>query len=179
MSLEDWAAVAEIVGAIAVVATLIYLAIQVKQNTGAIQSSNAMVLHNNISELARDVSSDRDLGDVIVRALEGTNELSPADKLASYAWFFVFLKTGELAHMRYRSGELDKQYWDVSLVFFRAYWQTPGFRAYWADRKAAFTPDFRSAVEEWINETSDAITPADKAFRSGATAESQERNPSS
>jgi hypothetical protein len=99
MSLEHWAAVAEIVGAIAVVATLIYLAIQVKQNTGAIQSSNAMVLHNNISDLARDVAKDRDLGDIIVRALDGTNELSPAEKIASYGWFYTFFKTGELAHM--------------------------------------------------------------------------------
>ncbi len=86
MSLEHWAAVAEIVGAIAVVATLIYLAIQVKQNTGAIQSSNAMVLHNNISDLARDVTKDRDLGDIIVRALDGKNELPPAQKIASYGW---------------------------------------------------------------------------------------------
>ncbi len=108
-----------------------------------------------------------------------TRSMSPADKLASYAWMFVFLKTGELAHMRYRSGELEKQYWDADLVFFRAYWQTPGFRAYWADRKAAFTPDFQSAVEEWINAASDSITPADKAFRSGTTTESQQRNSSS
>ena len=164
MSLEDWAAVAEIVGAIAIIATLIYLAIQVKQNTGAIQSSNAMVLHNNMSDLAREITRDRDLGNIIVRALAGTDELSPAEKMASYGWFYTFLRTGELAHLRYRSGDLDKEYWDASLVFFRAYWQTPGFRAYWANRKAAFTPDFQSAVEEWINDTSDAITPADKSF---------------
>ena len=179
MSLEDWAAIAEIVGALAVVATLIYLAIQVKQNTGAIQSSNAMILHTNISNLARDVSRDRDLGDIIVRALDGTNELSPAEKIASYGWFYTFFKTGELAHMRYRSGDLEKKYWDATLVFFRAYWQTPGFREYWAHRKAAFTPDFQSAVEEWINAASDSITPADKAFRSGTTTESQQRNSSS
>ncbi len=179
MSLEGWAAVAEIVGAIAVVATLIYLAIQVKQNTGAIQSSNAMVLHNNISDLARDVARDRELGGIIVRALAGTDELSPAEKMASYGWFYTFLKTGELAHMRYRSGDLEKKYWDATLVFFRAYWQTPGFREYWAHRKAAFTPDFQSAVEGWIYDTSDAITPPDKIFRSGTTTESQQRNSSS
>jgi hypothetical protein len=179
MSLEDWAAVAEIVGAIAVIATLIYLAIQVRQNTGAIQSSNAMVLHNDISDLARDVARDRELGDIIVRALVSTNELSPAEKIAAYGWFYTFLKTGELAHMRYRSGDLEKKYWDATLVFFRAYWQTPGFRAYWADRKAAFTADFQSAVEGWINETSDAITPPDKAFRSGTTTESEQRHSSS
>jgi len=33
MSIQDWAAVAEIIGAIAVVASLVYLAVQIRQNT--------------------------------------------------------------------------------------------------------------------------------------------------
>ncbi len=39
MTLEQYAYVAEIIGVIMVVLTLAYLAIQTKQNTGAIQSS--------------------------------------------------------------------------------------------------------------------------------------------
>ena len=36
MSIQDWAALAEIIGAVAVVASLIYLAVQVRQNTHAL-----------------------------------------------------------------------------------------------------------------------------------------------
>jgi len=39
MSIQDWAALAEIIGAIAVVASLIYLAVQVRQNTHELSMS--------------------------------------------------------------------------------------------------------------------------------------------
>ena len=38
MTLEDWAAIAEIVGALAVVLTLVYLAVQVKHSKGALDA---------------------------------------------------------------------------------------------------------------------------------------------
>ncbi len=39
MSIQDWAALAEIIGAVAVVASLIYLAVQVRQNTHQLSMS--------------------------------------------------------------------------------------------------------------------------------------------
>ena len=39
MTLEQYAYLAEIIGVIAIVVTLIYLAVQTKQNTAAVQSS--------------------------------------------------------------------------------------------------------------------------------------------
>jgi len=39
MSIQDWAALAEIIGAVAVVASLIYLAVQVRQNTHELSMS--------------------------------------------------------------------------------------------------------------------------------------------
>ena len=101
MSLEDWASIAEIVGALAVVLTLAYLAVQVRQNTGAIRSSNATTVHLNIQKAAEAPIMDRELGGIILRALDDKEELSPADKLAAYAWFYTMLKTGELAYVHY------------------------------------------------------------------------------
>ena len=39
MSIQDWAALAEIIGAVAVVASLIYLAVQIHQNTRELSMS--------------------------------------------------------------------------------------------------------------------------------------------
>ncbi len=39
MSIEEWAAIAEIVGAVAVVASLVYLAVQIRQNTHELSMS--------------------------------------------------------------------------------------------------------------------------------------------
>ena len=56
MSLVEWSGVlsnfAQVVGAIAVVATLVYLSAQVKQNTEAIQCANATTVQINFQNLA-------------------------------------------------------------------------------------------------------------------------------
>ena len=168
MSLVEWSGVlsnfAQVVGAIAVVATLVYLSAQVKQNTEAIQCTNATTVQINFQNLARDLSTDRGLSEVIVRAIKGKEDLTHAEKLASYAWFFGMLKAGELAYTLFLRGGLDADYWHGSLAFYRAYWTTPGFSKYWVDRRQAFTPDFREAVDAWMVDTSQKVTRTDKLF---------------
>jgi hypothetical protein len=99
MSLVEWSGVlsnfAQVVGAIGVVVTLVYLSVQVKQNTEAIQCTNATTVQINFQNLARDLSTDRELADVIIRAIKGNEDLTHAEKLAAYGWFFGLLKAGE------------------------------------------------------------------------------------
>ena len=165
MSLEAWAAIAEIIGAIAVVLTLAYLAMQIRQNSNAIRSSNATTIHINNQNLAQAPMMDRELGDIILRAVIGEEELSPSEKLAAYAWFYQFLKTGELAHQSYLHGELDQEYWEATMSFYRSYIQTSGVRKYWAERKGAFTPGFQAYVEKWMSDSSTPVTRADVLYR--------------
>lgn len=43
MSIQEWAAIAEIVGALAVVASLVYLAVQIRQNTRSERTLDQLV----------------------------------------------------------------------------------------------------------------------------------------
>ena len=71
MSLVEWSGVlsnfAQVVGAIAVVATLVYLSAQVKQNTEAIQCANATTVQINFQKCSpRESQHDRELSDVFL-----------------------------------------------------------------------------------------------------------------
>ena len=163
MNWDALGAIGELIGAIAVVITLAYLAVQVRQSNSAAKSSNATAVLMNSQKIAQAVM-DREFGDIILRAIAGEEELSSADKLAAYAWFHNMLKTGELAHMSFLHGELDQEYWEGWLSFYRSYYQTPGVQAYWAERKGAFTLAFRDAVERCMGEPMTQVTRADKLF---------------
>ena len=165
VTIQEWGALGELVGGVTVVITLIYLAIQVRQNTGAIRSSNATTVQINLQSLAHEPISDRQFGDILIRALEGNEELLPAEKLAAYAWFFTMLKSAELAFTHYVKGDLDEEYWQGVLNFYRSYWLAPGFKAYWADRSEAFVPAFQLAVEQWMVDSSSPCTRADELYR--------------
>ena len=54
----------------------------------AIRCTNATTVQINFQNLARDLSTDRELSDIIVRAIKGKEDLTHPEKLAAYAWFF-------------------------------------------------------------------------------------------
>ena len=173
----DWTAigaVGELVGAAAVVVSLIYLSRQVRQNTRALRTANAATVKQNFQTIARAFITDRGASDIILRALQ-REELSPAEKLSAYAWFFDLLKSGELAYSQYLSGDLDEEVWDASLQFFLAYWTTPGMREYWQDRHHAFIREFRDAMDSWLDSGIGRLTQSDVLY-SGA--EQAAANPS-
>jgi hypothetical protein len=106
----DWTvigALGELVGAMAVVVSLIYLSRQVRQNTRALRTANAATVKQNFQTIARAFITDRGASDIVLRAMK-RDELSPAEKLSAYAWFFDLLKSGELAYSQYLAGEASR-----------------------------------------------------------------------
>ena len=97
MSLVEWSGVlsnfAQVVGAIGVVMTLVYLSVQVKQNTDAIQCTNATTVQINFQNLARDLSTDRELSDIIVRAIKGNEDLTSCREAGS-VWMVLWPAEG-------------------------------------------------------------------------------------
>ena len=155
----DWSAVgalAELVGAAAVVASLVYLSREVGQNTHAVRTANAVTAQANFRHLARLFYTDRPMGGIVLRCMAGENDLAPADRFAAYAYFFDFLKTAELAYYQFKNGDLDPTLWESSFEFYHAYFTTLGFRAYWAERRSAFNSEFQAAMTGWL-ETDSAI----------------------
>ena len=152
MTWADVGSLANLVGAIGVIASLIALSWQVRGNTRALKMANASAAQNNFQQLARFLYEDREGCSLILRAMQGATDLTPAERLSAYAYFFDFLKTAELAYYHFVHGDLDEPFWEASLRFYRAYFSTPGFRAYWAERRTAFMPEFQKAMDGWLME---------------------------
>ena len=152
MSLADLGGLAEILGAIGVIISLLYLSRQVSQNTDALRSGDATTVQGNFQQLARLFYTDREMGAVLLKAMAGDELEDPADRQAVFAYYFDMLKTAEISHLQYLKGELDAELWEASARLYRAYFSTAGYRSYWEERQAAFTPIFRRTMSEWLEE---------------------------
>ena len=150
MTWGDIGALSEFIAALAVVVSLVYVSRQIRQNTSAIKAANATTVQKNFVDLANTLYSDRELAGIILKGMSGTASLTPPEQLAAYAWFFNMLKTAELAHFHLRNGDLDEDLWEASLQFYRAYFTTPGMKAYWQHRRSAFIPEFQEAMDGWL-----------------------------
>ena len=171
MTWAEISALAELVGAVGVVASLVYVARQVRHNTRALKIANASAAQNNFQQLARFLYEDRDGCALILRAMQGGEDLTPAERLSAYAYFFDFLKTAELAYFHFLNGDLDESFWEASLRFYRAYFSTPGFRGYWAERRVAFMPEFQTAMDIWLASAPPTRRP-DELVTGGVSAQS-------
>ena len=149
MNWEAIGAVGEIVGAIAVVATLIYLAIQMRQNTTAIQLSTAHSVTEELQEMFSLLASDQSLSEIIVQAAQGT-DLSAPDRVRYYTWSSNLVRVYENAFLQNRQKVIDEAHWagmkrmmiDVSAM--------PAFSLYWADRMHWFSEDFQQHMNTEI-----------------------------
>ena len=87
LSIQDWGANGEIVGALAVVASLIYLAMQIRQNTRQIsmslESAKLAAFERTVesSNHAREVLiTNPEVADLLLRGLTDYRNLPPSDK---------------------------------------------------------------------------------------------------
>ena len=68
MTLDQWASIAEIIAAIAVVASLIYLAVQLRQNTTAVMLNTAHSVTDELQQTFSLLASDESLAEVFALA---------------------------------------------------------------------------------------------------------------
>jgi len=100
-----WSAVAEIVGAIAIVITLLYLATQTKQNTAAIAASVRQEMFANDQAYLSKEMEFRSC------QLEGSNTWSSPE--CRDVDFLIFLRSRENNWLQYRDGVIDEDTYET------------------------------------------------------------------
>jgi hypothetical protein len=101
MNLNDLANLGQIVGAIAVVASLFYVAYQIRQNTNAVRSATAQAVHEHFASWYHLLAADAELSQIVVNGLRDYASLSERDKARFIAMFMAFSPTHR---MRFSNG---------------------------------------------------------------------------
>ena len=156
MTLSELALLAEVVGGIAVVVSLIYLAVQVRQNTHSVRSatlqSNTALWNSVISNLAEPASAQ-----AYAAGLTGDKDISPL----VYTQFFLHCRRIFVAfedqHFQYCQGVLDEEtYKGYERSISKQFLAFQGFRIWWAQSKDVFSPRFVKYLDDLIEQTEPA-----------------------
>lgn len=162
MTIQDWGALGEIIGAIAVVASLVYLAIQIRQNTNQIsQSIETMRLAafesnveagNRIREL---MIVNPDLADLVARGSRDYQQLSGTDRIRYDLMMRNVFSGMQGAFVRHLSLGSDPQGFAGSVRMLDALLVRPGVRAWLETAEPDWRPEFSTLVEERLEKTKD------------------------
>ena len=151
---EAIGAVGEVGGAVAVVATLIYLAVQIRQNTRGLLEAASRETTAQYERLVEGILGDpkqQELYEIAtgdpMSALENPAGLD-ADDLRRYALFmYRFFNAFHMQHRAWRSGTLADADWDKVAPLVRTFTATEASRDYWRWARDWFDAEFVAFVD--------------------------------
>ena len=141
----------EFFGAIAVVATLAYLAAQVRHNTTAQQANSQHIVSEGFNRANLLLVQDRELLNVMRRGNEGFSALNEEEAIVFLNYTVAFLRIYEEAYADHLRGVLEEEYWKSREGNLKAYVAMPGFQQFWTapapgpfmrNSSETFRPDF-------------------------------------
>ena len=154
MNWEAISTVSEVIGAIAVVVSLIYLAVQIRQNTHMSKSATRQAIADAIARPPSDFFTDADFTRNFLRHLEGES-LDTDQVLQLQAYCYVTLRTWENVHYQYRSGMLNEDEWKALQHNVKALLQVPIWRDYWERERDIYSSPFRREIDALLAELAD------------------------
>jgi len=147
VSLETINSVAQIIAAAGVVASLFYLAAQIRQNTKSQRSVVVDSLTSSLIALFGQQASSPEQMRAFASVVEDWHGATEEDRLRAVSLLFATFKLFENAWFQQRQGTLEQEQWEGWDLHVRVYYHRPGVQAWWSDRRSMFAPGFRSYVE--------------------------------
>lgn len=150
--IQKAALLAEIVGAVGVVVSLIYVGTEIRQNTSAIrQATNQSALSMGTSW--DDWLRDRTFAETYVDANSDFSTLSPAQQLQVDKWVGVGLNIWEFVFGGHESGLVDEEVFEAWNRFFQGEIRdNPAWQLIWQQKREAYRDSFRAHVEAALAE---------------------------
>ena len=157
MNWEAIGAIGEVAGAVAVVATMIYLAAQIRENTKSNLTASHQALTQASAHLASQTSGDAGLARISAKAnsqgLSVLDEEEATRFAALCSQTFVLFETAFLLHA---NGSIDAGFFESKLESLSDLLLTKGMMEMWAVQRRWQEPVFRQYVDDLIDQRSDA-----------------------
>lgn len=150
MSIQDLGSVGELIAAIATVATLIYLALQIRSNTEAVRAST---IHGITETQQRELRWSSDISDVLTKAIEDPSSLDSSESWKLMEWLIAALAARQNEYVQYQRGFMDAEVWKaseriilmiLSLQWARNWWVTMG--------RASYSTEFADLVDSLFDQ---------------------------
>ena len=148
MTLQDLGSIGEFVAAIATLATLFYLAMQIRQNTRALRAGTFQQVVDSFAVISESASHDRELLKVLVKIGQDPSSLSEVDELQYSMFLISFFRRGENIHFQYTQGALAPEEWEGIRNSLLAIFGSPVARAWWPENQYRFSEAFCEFVKE-------------------------------
>ena len=145
---EAVSAIGQVVGAVAVVISLIYLTNEVRNNARATRLSSMRSLSDAINQYFKTVAEDGDLAELWYRGIYDFESIKGASLMRFSSLMDYLFRIYEDTYYQHREGHLDARIWEGFEAIMRDINAYPGIQAWWRSRSHWFSQQFRQFIAE-------------------------------
>jgi len=152
LGLSELADLGEFLGGVFVVFSLVYLAIQIRQNTRSNRAENFAGGLERISEMQATLSRDSELASLHARGVADASSLTPQERIRFTWWFAEAFGAFEFLFHQSKTGAIPDEIWErwsETVAWWLSY---PGVQAWWRAHPAPFFRSFTRFVDELVSE---------------------------
>ena len=152
MGWDAISAIGQVVGAFGVIASLLYLATQIRLDAKARRAS---VVHGQMEafrEYQHMLATNGELSDIYLRGIRDFGSLRDAELARCSAIFGYQLRVLEEAHFHWTEGSLDPHFWHGFETPMKDLFAYSGMRDWWSTRCHWYNQPFQEYVRAFVTE---------------------------
>ncbi len=159
MSIMELGALGEFVGSILTLATLIYLATQIRQNTSQQKREELVSIQQGQNAVVSQLQDPQLMGGYVRTATDRNPSIQ--DRGACFSWVVQYLNHFELVQSLYESGALDEEKYELWVGFAVAVIAPEGVRRWWdeEDGRFGFHPHVRDLIDKRLQDKNNPPIP--------------------
>ena len=146
--LEALGNIGDFVGGIGVIATLLYLAAQIRQNTKSSRTESYQAVVAAISDWTREVGMNPESSRIIEAGSRDLASLSALERVQFNLIMAALVRNCENIHHQYTRGAIDEDAWSGWAKRTHSVLDPPGAREWWLQQEEAYSPEFRRFIAE-------------------------------
>ena len=145
MSLEQAAYLSQVIAGVAVLASLVFVGVQIRQNTRsqkvvAVNSLTAAIAAINVPAMESPA-----LGEALSSVFQNWDSATREQRIVAHFFLFSFFKLSESAWYQRKNEVLDEEQWIGWETLLRAMYHTEGVKnGWWQHRRNAYSPEFQA-----------------------------------
>ena len=147
LNLSEWANIAEIIAAGVIVASLVYVGYEIKQNTKALQTDSYQNVLAKIQELNVTLATDEEFHRIFRMGEQSPSELSESEWARFTQFNFSMMGLWEYMYLGKQNNSITPAVWSAFDPFFRGIVCMPGHRRFFEEQKHAHATEFMTYIE--------------------------------
>jgi len=150
MPLEQLANIAEIFGMFVITITIIFLTMQMRQNTIAMRSAATREAHQQLAQYYEMLATNDDVRDTMIKGLSDPAALSETETSRFFSSMMIPSINFQNWIHQTQSGAMEGEILSSYSRLIQSATGTPGWRVFWEERKYVFSSTTQNHVEELV-----------------------------